>query len=218
MKTLSNLFKRDKEKFVVPKCVQDLIPVETIWEDGVFLVGKNKYSKCYKFSDINYSVASKEDKETMFLEYSELLNSFETGATTKITIANRRLNRIDFEKTIMLPMENDKLDEYREEYNKMLLSKITGANGIIQEKYITISIDKENIEEARIYFNRVGASLINHFKELGSVCIELNAEERLQMLFNFYRVGEEAYFHYEMLDSMRKGHNFKDFICPDTME
>ena len=62
MKTLSNLFKRDKEKFVVPKCVQDLIPVETIWEDGVFLVGKNKYSKCYKFSDINYSVASKEDK------------------------------------------------------------------------------------------------------------------------------------------------------------
>ena len=218
MKTLSNLFKRDKEKFVVPKCVQDLIPVETIWEDGVFLVGKNKYSKCYKFSDINYSVASKEAKETMFLEYSELLNSFETGATTKITIANRRLNRIDFEKTIMLPMENDKLDEYREEYNKMLLSKITGANGIIQEKYITISIDKENIEEARIYFNRVGASLINHFKELGSVCIELNAEERLQMLFNFYRVGEEAYFHYEMLDSMRKGHNFKDFICPDTME
>ena len=218
MKTLSNLFKRDKEKFVVPKCVQDLIPVETIWEDGVFLVGKNKYSKCYKFSDINYSVASKEDKETMFLEYSELLNSFETGATTKITIANRRLNRIDFEKTIMLPMENDKLDEYREEYNKMLLSKITGAYGIIQEKYITISIDKENIEEARIYFNRVGASLINHFKELGSVCIELNAEERLQMLFNFYRVGEEAYFHYEMLDSMRKGHNFKDFICPDTME
>ena len=214
MKTLSNLFKRDKEKFVVPKCVQDLIPVETIWEDGVFLVGKNKYSKCYKFSDINYSVASKEDKETMFLEYSELLNSF----ATKITIANRRLNRIDFEKTIMLPMENDKLDEYREEYNKMLLSKITGANGIIQEKYITISIDKENIEEARIYFNRVGASLINHFKELGSVCIELNAEERLQMLFNFYRVGEEAYFHYEMLDSMRKGHNFKDFICPDTME
>ena len=53
---------------------------------GFFLVGKNKYSKCYKFSDINYAVASKEEKEAIFLEYSELLNSFETGATTKITI------------------------------------------------------------------------------------------------------------------------------------
>ena len=32
-----------------------------------FLVGKNKYSKSYKFLDINYEVASREDKEAMFL-------------------------------------------------------------------------------------------------------------------------------------------------------
>ena len=114
MKTLNKLFKQDKEKFVVPKNVQDAIPIKTIWEDGIFLVGKNKYSKCYKFSDINYAVASRDDKEAMFLEYSELLNSFDTGATTKITIANRRLNKVDFEKTIMLPMEKDELDKYRE--------------------------------------------------------------------------------------------------------
>ena len=218
MKTLSNLFKKDKEKFVVPRSVQDLIPAKTIWEDGIFLVGKNKYSKCYKFSDINYAVASREDKEAMFLEYSELLNSFDTGATTKITIANRRLNKIDFEKTIMLPMEQDKLDEYREEYNKMLLSKVSGANGIIQEKYITISIDKKSIEEARSYFIRVGTDLINHFKELGSNCVELDAVQRLRILFDFYRVGEETNFNFDMLDNMRKGHSFKDFICPDTME
>ena len=218
MKTLSNLFKKDKEKFVVPRSVQDLIPAKTIWEDGIFLVGKNKYSKCYKFSDINYAVASREDKEAMFLEYSELLNSFDTGATTKITIANRRLNKIDFEKTIMLPMEQDKLDEYREEYNKMLLSKVSGANGIIQEKYITISIDKRSIEEARSYFIRVGTDLINHFKELGSNCVELDAVQRLRILFDFYRVGEETNFNFDMLDNMRKGHSFKDFICPDTME
>ncbi len=218
MKTLSNLFKKDKEKFVVPRSVQDLIPAKTIWEDGIFLVGKNKYSKCYRFSDINYAVASREDKEAMFLEYSELLNSFDTGATTKITIANRRLNKIDFEKTIMLPMEQDKLDEYREEYNKMLLSKVSGANGIIQEKYITISIDKRSIEEARSYFIRVGTDLINHFKELGSNCVELDAVQRLRILFDFYRVGEETNFNFDMLDNMRKGHSFKDFICPDTME
>lgn len=79
---------------------------------------ENKYSKCYKFTDINYAVASKDDKEEMFLEYSELLNSFDTGATTKITIINRRLNKIDFEQTMLLPMENDELDKFRKEYNK----------------------------------------------------------------------------------------------------
>ena len=218
MKTLSKIFKQDKEKFVVPKGVQDAIPIKTIWEDGIFLVGKNKYSKCYKFTDINYAVASKDDKEAMFLEYSELLNSFDTGATTKITIANRRLNKVDFEKNIMLSMENDNLDEYRKEYNKMLLSKVSGSNGIIQEKFITISVDKKSIEDARNYFLRVGIELSNHFKELGSTCIELDAVERLRIFHDFYRVGEETYFYFDMLDNMRKGHSFKDFMCPDTME
>ena len=56
MKTLKKVFKQDKEQFNIPKNVQDAIPVKTIWSDGIFLVGKNKYSKCYKFSDINYRI------------------------------------------------------------------------------------------------------------------------------------------------------------------
>ena len=104
LKTLKNLFKQDKEKFVVPKSVQSVIPIKTIWEDGIFLVGKNKYAKTFKFEDINYAVASREDKEAMFLEYSELLNSLDSGATTKITINNRRLNKADFEQTILIPI------------------------------------------------------------------------------------------------------------------
>lgn len=94
IKTLTNLFKQDKEKFVVPKGVQDVIPIKAIYDDGIFLVGKDKFAKSFKFTDINYAVASREDKEAMFLEYSELLNSFDSGATTKITINNRRLNRL----------------------------------------------------------------------------------------------------------------------------
>ena len=219
MKTLNKIFKQDKEKLNVPKSVQDAIPVKSIWQDGIFLVGKNKYSKCYKFSDINYAVASRDDKESMFLEYSEVLNSFDTGATTKITIMNRRLNKIDFEKTMMIPMANDNLDKYRKEYNEMLMSKISGANGIVQEKFITISVEKKSIEEARNYFSRVGTDLSNHLKDLGSICIELDAIERLRILHDFYRVGEETNFkNFDMLDNMRKGHSFKDFICPDTME
>lgn len=173
IKTLTNLFKQDKEKFVVPKGVQDVIPIKAIYDDGIFQVGKDKFSKSFKFTDINYAVASREDKEAMFLEYSELLNSFDSGATTKITINNRRLNRLDFEKTILLPLKGDELDVYREEYNKMLLEKATGANAIVQDKYITISINKKNIEEARNYFARVGADLIAHFGRLGSKCTEL---------------------------------------------
>ena len=211
------LFKKDKEKFIAPKGVQDIIPIKRIWKDGIFLVGKNTYSKTFRFTDINYAVASKEDKEEMFLDYSEILNSFDVGATTKISITNRRLNKIDFEKTILLPMCNDNMDIYRKEYNNMLLSQIVGSNGIIQEKYITITINKNSLDEARTYFRRVGTELSNHFLKLGSKFIEMNADNRLRLYYDFYRTGEENYYDFDMLVNMRRGHSFKDYICPDSV-
>lgn len=35
IKTLTNLLKQDKEKFVVPKGVQDCIPITAIYDDGI---------------------------------------------------------------------------------------------------------------------------------------------------------------------------------------
>ena len=218
IKTISTMLRQDKEKFVVPKGVQDVIPIKVIYEDGIFKVGKDKYSKSFKFTDINYAVASREDKEAMFLEYSELLNSFDSGATTKITINNRRLNRLDFEKTILIEEKDDDLNEYRKEYNKILLDKATGSNAIVQDKYVTISINKKNIDDARQYFARVGADLIAHFSRLGSKCVELESEERLRIIHDFFRTGEESSFCFDLKVTRKKGHDFKDYICPDTME
>ena len=197
IKTLKTMSKQDKERYTVPRKVQDVIPVRRIWQDGIFLTG-NKFSKTYQFSDINYLVASREDKESMFLIYSELLNSLDSGAVTKITINNRRTNKANFENSILMPMQEDFRDEYRREYNQMLLDKATGANGITQEKYITISVVKKDVEEARAYFSRVGADLISHFAALGSKCVELDASERLRILHDFYRQGEEAEFFFDL--------------------
>lgn len=131
IKTLNNTLKQDKEQYKVPKKVQDMIPVQVIYPDGIFLSGKNKYSKTFKFEDINYAVASRSDKEMMFLEYSELLNAFDSGATTKITINNRRLNKLDFEDQILINMKDDGLNEYRKEYNDMLKLVFLVADGTI---------------------------------------------------------------------------------------
>lgn len=218
IRTLSNIIKQDKEKFVIPKSVQQAIPIQSIWRDGIFKVGRNKFSRTFKFQDINYEVASRDDKKTMFLGYSEILNSFDSGATTKITINNRKLNRQDFEKAILIPLQDDELDVYRKEYNAMLLERATGANSMIQEKYVTVSVYKKSIEEARTYFTRVGAELTGHFARLGSKCVEMDATDKLRALHDFYRTGEETGFHFDMSETMRKGHNFKDFICPDTFE
>lgn len=217
MKTIRNLFKRDKEEFNIPKSIQDTIPVNRIWKDGIFLLGKDKYSKTYRFTDINYTVASRNDKEAMFLNYSELLNSLDSSATSKITILNRRLNKVDFEKNILLPKANDNLDKYRDEYNRMLIEQATNSNSMVQEKFLTISINKNSLDEARQYFTRISAELNNRFRELGSKVESLSANERLRVIHDFYRVGEESIFNFDMIDNMRKGHSFKDYICSDSL-
>ena len=218
IKTLQNTLKQDKEKFTVPRSVQDAIPIRRIWPDGVFQFG-SKFSKCIRFSDINYAIASKEDKTAMFLNYSELLNALDTGSTTKITINNKRINRRNFESTILLPTQGDFLDGYRAEYNTMLMDKVTDAsNSVVQERYITVSTHKKNIGEARTFFDRVTNDITSRLNKLDSRSEELDALERLRILHDFYRVGEETEFHFDLKDSMRKGHSYKDAICPDSME
>ena len=218
IKTLQNTLKQDKEQFTVPKSVQDTIPIHRIWPDGIFQFG-SKFSKCIRFSYINYAIASKEDKTAMFLNYSELLNALDTGSTTKITINNKRLNRQNFEETILIPSHGDFLDGYRAEYNTMLTDKVTDAsNSVVQERYITVSTHKKSIEDARTFFDRITNDITSRLSKLDAHSEELDAVERLRILHDFYRVGEETEFRFDLKDSMRKGASYKDAICPDSME
>ena len=68
MKSIRTLVRQDREKYVIPRRVQDVIPIQKIWEDGIFLTG-GRYAKTFRFTDINYQVASEPDKEKMFRGY-----------------------------------------------------------------------------------------------------------------------------------------------------
>ena len=171
MKSIRTLVRQDREKYVIPRRVQDVIPIQKIWEDGIFLTG-GRYAKTFRFTDINYQVASEPDKEKM--------------------------SQINFEKSILMPMQWDGLDDYREEYNQMLLDKATNGNGIVQEKFLTVSVRKKDVDAARSFFARVEADLSAHFAALGSTCGPMNAMERLQILHRFYRRGEENEFRFSL--------------------
>ena len=218
IKTLLTTLKQDKETFEVPKSVQDAIPIRRLWPDGIFQFG-SKFSKTLRFSDINYAIASKEDKTAMFLDYSELLNALDAGSTTKITINDKRVNREDFEREILLPRQDDALDGYRAEYNAMLMDKVTdSSNSVAQERYITLSVHRKSVEEARTFFDRVVHDVTSRLNHLDSHSEELDAVERLRVLHDFYRAGEETEYHLDLRECMRCGHSFKDTICPDSME
>ena len=217
LKTVKNLLRQDQEPYHIPRRVQDFIPIRRIWNDGIFLTG-NHFSKTFRFTDINYSVASEEDQKRMLEIYSALLNSLDPGSMVKITVNNRPFNQKTLEQSILMPMKGDFRDIYRGEYNQMMIEKSSGANGIIQEKYVTLSVFRKDIEEARSYFTRAGASLTARLADLGSRCVELDAVEKLRILHDFYRPGEENRFQLDLKEMVRLGEDFRDYICPDSME
>ena len=217
IKTLVRAQKAERERFTVPHSVQDAIPIRRVWPDGIFQAGK-QFSKTFSFTDINYSIAGKDEKTSMFLDYSELLNALDSGASAKITIHNRRLDKAEFERALLLPMKEDGLDGYRREYNEMLLSKVTGTNNsVVQERYFTVSVVKKNVDEARTWFSRVGTDLLTHLSRLSSVGRELDLPARLQIFRDFFREGEPAP-PFDWSSQARRGHSFKDWFCPDAME
>ena len=214
IKSYSKLKRLNKDKFKVPKSAQDTVPIDTIYKDGIFRIG-NRYSKSYRFLDINYSIASKEEKMDLFLNYGELLNSFDSSMMVKITINNRKIDIKQFKEDILIHLQHDEIDVYRKEYNEMLLDKLSESDDIVQEKYITITIFRNTIAEARSFFSRLTTELTTHFSKLGSGCIELDMQDRLKILHDFYR-GEDEEFMFDLKDFAKKGHSFKDTICPHS--
>ena len=218
LKKLKELLRRDPEQFRIPRSVQEVIPIRTVWKSGIFLVGPNRYSRTWQFSDINYALAGEEDQKSMLLGYSGLLNLCDSNASTKFSVVTRKLNRRDFEDYIMIPYANDGHDHYRREYNAMLLEKASHASGMIRDLYITVTITRKSYKDAENYFVRAGAEFTLALSRLGSRCTELDMMDRLRVLHGFYRRGEEADFHFDPALSMKLGHSFQDYICPDSFE
>ena len=72
----------------------------------------------------------------------------------------------EFKEKILMNLKGEALDEYREEYNEMLLEKITeGRNNLRRDKYLTVSIEADDIDAAVSVFNRMDAEIKSGIKK-----------------------------------------------------
>ena len=59
-----DVYKRQKKAseplYKTPKSIQETLEIMAVAENGIFEVSKNKYSKCYRFQDINYTTATED--------------------------------------------------------------------------------------------------------------------------------------------------------------
>ena len=95
MKKINLIRLREYESFKIPRSVQQSIPIKRIYKDGIFQLG-GRFSKTWRFFDINYQVASPEKQMDMFMTYCAFLNALPIDAEAKISLFNRRLNQIEW--------------------------------------------------------------------------------------------------------------------------
>lgn len=53
IKSLLAANKSERDRFVIPRSVQQSIPIRCVYSDGIWHVGR-KHSRTWRFADINY--------------------------------------------------------------------------------------------------------------------------------------------------------------------
>lgn len=210
--------KNAKKKTRIPKSSQQSIPYSGVTKDGIFQHGKERYSKTFSYVDINYQVGKQDDQEEVFSKYCEFLNFFDDSVNLQVTIVNKSFNKDEFEKKVVVQSRNDYMEPFRQEFNEMIKRKISGGkNEIKKEKFVTVSIESISTDEARNTFMRMERETQAVFKRMGSSITGLNLHERLELLHDVYRMGQEGHFSYDPIEHKRKGLITKDLIAADAL-
>lgn len=209
--------KRSDKPVKAPKYLQEVMGFQRISREGIFEVMKGRYSRTYRFQDINYVTAGTEDQMEILKQYCKTVNAIDVSF--KITVNNRNKNMQEFRENVLFQRKGDGFDWIREAYNRITESRIVeGKQGIEQERYLTVCVERKGYEQAKAFFATFEATLKQNFAELGSSIEPLDAKERLRILFNFYRMGDEEQFRFNFRACMKRGGDAKNSISAGYMK
>ena len=195
---------------------QQTIPYLAMYPDGICKVTEKKYSKSIAYDDINYQLAQADDKTAIFENWCDFLNYFDATVSVQLSFINRGTRNGGAKEVVAIPAQNDAFNSIRTEYADMLKHQLTkGNNGFVKSKYITFSVEADNLNAAKARLARIETDMLNNFKVLGAAARPMTGYERLEALHSvFHPEGEPFRFSWEWLTP--SGLTTKDFIAPSS--
>ena len=210
--------KERSSKLKVPRTVADTIPYFAVYPDnGIIETKPHVFTKSYLLQDINYQIAKDEEQFDMFMKFGQLLNSFDPTVNVEITINQKNINMEDFEAQTMLPLQDDALDPLRIERNEMMRKKISeGKNSLVKEKYLTVSVTADTLDDAERTFVRLDRDIASHVKKIGkSDATPLTTVQRLETLHDIYNIGSESLFGNNMVMEKKEDGTVEYSFAPE---
>lgn len=222
--------KQKKNNNKIPKTVQQSIPYESVFPNGIIMSSAGRYSKTYRLDDANFSTADQTTQENMYLDYEGLLNSVDAGMTAQITIFNRSESQGRTQNRFMMKPQNDGLNKYRDDMNQIIADKLTeGRNNLTKEKYFTISVEAPNVQDADTIFRRLDSEVNSKVARINKKdTLPMTLEDRLGVLYDIYNANPDFPFSKKIAPIMKNdkldlkalngsGLTSKDLIGPDSM-
>ena len=223
-----------KRKKLSIKHAQDIIPLNKSLGKGVFKAD-GVFFKTWGFSNINFNLLGREQEERVLKKWCEALNGFEPGATYKYTVIKQPLDIRKYNAERLLEYKQDNLDQYRREYNNMLLEKIKDTKLIKESRYFQAAVVKHKDDEAKSFFSRSEPHLEGFFRGVGSEFKPIDDYEYLRIIWNFlhmdsgdyysFKEGEEAEisgkkksYNLDFQDVLKNKHTLRDFLAPYQFE
>ena len=199
-----------------PHTAQQTIPYLQMYPDGICRVTEKKYSKSLVFEDINYQLAQADDKTAIFENWCDFLNYFDASVSVQLSFINQGARKEKAQAAIEIPAQDDAFNSIRREYADMLKNQLEkGNNGLEKCKYITFSIEADNLAAAKARLSRIETDVLNNFKVLGVTARPMNGQERLNVLHGiFHPNGDPFIFEWDWLPE--SGLSVKDFIAPSS--
>jgi len=212
---LQALMRSRQQRKKPPHSVQETIPYERMWPDGICRVSPSYYTKTVQFWDINYQLAQNEDKSAIFEGWCDFLNAFDSSVHLQLSFLNLTANADAVEQRILLPDKADGFDAIRREYTEMLQNQLAkGSNGLSKRKYLTFGVESENYRTAKPRLERIETDLLNHFKRLGAAAAPLDGRERLKLMYDMFHLDAQTPFLFDWKWLAPTGLRTKDFIVP----
>ena len=195
---------------------QQTIPYLSMYPDGICKVTEKKYSKSIAYDDINYQLAQADDKTAIFENWCDFLNYFDATVSVQLSFINRGTRSGGAKEVVAIPAQNDAFNSIRTEYADMLKHQLAkGNNGFVKSKYITFSVEADNLNAAKARLARIETDILNNFKVLGAAARPMTGYERLEALHSvFHPEGEPFRFSWDWLTP--SGLTTKDFIAPSS--
>lgn len=201
---------------------QEIFPIKSIDDSGIFELNNRRYSKMYILSDINFAGVTDTEQKNIIINFSKVLKTI--PCRFSYSVANEYVDEKEFNNRILYKLRHDEFDSLRKSYNKVIKGKISDAKqGLYQTIYLTLTIQAEDMQDARQQFMGIESAIRSAFIGIGvngmqgSIMKTVGINERIQLLYNMTHAGIMSNYKFDFERELQSHHDWLNIIAPASL-